>query len=130
MTTEENGFSKKAWEYDASRKPCSKHCLVIAYGGCLLSIGMLVLLAALSINQNEVCSTLINATLGENHSLYGPALKQWFYTYMKGMVPLTMDIAKGSSIPEHMCYACIAHLDINTSEQEEREKCSLIDGCL
>ncbi len=31
----------------------------------------------------------------------------------------TMDIAKGLSICEHACYACIAHLDPMASEQEK-----------
>ncbi len=31
---------------------------------------------------------------------------------------LTMDIMKGSSIHEHTCYACIAHLDLMASKQE------------
>ena len=35
---------------------------------------------------------------------------------------LTMHIAKGLSLCECACHACIAHLDPNTSEQEEREK--------
>ncbi len=32
---------------------------------------------------------------------------------------LTIDIAKGLSICECTCYACIAHLDLKASEQEE-----------
>ncbi len=35
---------------------------------------------------------------------------------------LTMAIAKGLSIHERTCYACIAHLDLKASEQEEEER--------
>ncbi len=40
---------------------------------------------------------------------------------------LTMDIAKGLSIREHMCYLCFAHLDLKAFEQEEEGKSSLPD---
>ncbi len=40
---------------------------------------------------------------------------------------LTMDIAKSLTIREHLCYACIAHLNWKVSEQEEGGKSSLID---
>ncbi len=38
---------------------------------------------------------------------------------------LTMDIAKGLSICERTCYACIAHLDTKASEQEGEAKVHL-----
>ena len=37
-----------------------------------------------------------------------------------------MHIAKGLSISEGECYACVPHLDKNASEQEEGEESSLI----
>ncbi len=43
---------------------------------------------------------------------------------------LTMDIAKGSSICERTCFACITHLDKKASEQEGEGKSSCIDQCL
>ena len=47
--------------------------------------------------------------------------RQLFYTDGDGIIGhgLNMDIAKGLSIREHTHYACIAHLDTKTSEQEE-----------
>ena len=47
---------------------------------------------------------------------------QWFYIHDEdGTIGhgLTMDIVMGLSIRERTCYACIAHLDIKASEQEE-----------
>ncbi len=41
-----------------------------------------------------------------------------------------MHIAKGLSIREDECYACIAHLDPKASEQEEREKVQLLTCAL
>ena len=43
---------------------------------------------------------------------------------------LTMDIARGLSICEHMCYACNAQLAAKASDQEGEGNSSLIDRCL
>ena len=58
--------------------------------------------------------------------------RQWFYTWREWYIghKLTMDIAKGLSIYQHLCYACIAHLYPKASEEEEEGKISLIVRCL
>ncbi len=43
---------------------------------------------------------------------------------------MTMHIAKGLSIREGACFACVAQLDPRASDQEERVTSSLIDRCL
>ena len=50
--------------------------------------------------------------------------RQWFYIHDgHGTIGhgLTMDIAKGLSICEPTCYACIARLDKKDSELEEQK---------
>ncbi len=40
-----------------------------------------------------------------------------------------MDIVKSLSIRQRTCYACLAHLDRNASEQEKKGNSSLKDRC-
>ncbi len=76
-------------------------------------------------------SKSIKCMQNKKNSLYGPASKA-MVLFGDGTIGhgLSMDIAKGSSIGERTCYACIAYLDTKVSDQEEGKSSLMLDRFL